>query len=603
MDSKAKREMLLFVLFVLTGSLFSFIYLKPFLGFKDTLLLRLDWHQQFQFTGAAWISMSKYGEFPFWNPYINGGNFLFAHPQSQVISPQALIVSIFGPIKGIYYSVLFFYILGFVGCYFVGRYFKLSYLATLYLAVLFAFQSHVMNYLFLGNTLWTTAGYLPLAFYFFLKSRDDWRYGVAAGFFHALMYLGGGIYIFMLYAVFIAIFTLSEIAVKKDIKLAKSLAILFLFSFLFASIKILPNLDLYEINKRKVGFEILPLKPEVLYKTFLDKNQAWDILSVHSVDGYSFHWPHFGDYIGIIPVILALIGIVLWYKNLELLLATIGVFLLYMSNYSYFSFIWKWMHSVPPFTSLQHPARFVIFLVLMLGIFGAKVVSKLSRIKINNIWINHLKNLTILILILFVFADLTRSSYIIISNFKPIQPMQEKLIKWDDKFEYYDFYERFNLSDKEVENLDANYFKSFAHVDTLSNKGTKNRGLDPMSISGNTRVSSKGEPGYKGEYYFKEPNAGSISLEKWSPNKVTLNVKAEKESILVINQNFHKHWKTKEKFEIVNLDGLLGIKIPKGEHEVNLYVFQNKILIGLLLSLVGIILGAYLLIKVIRAEN
>ena len=85
---KINKGVLGLILFILIGSIFSYIYLKPFLEFKDTMFLRLDWHKEFQMTSANWISITKYHEFPFWNPYIRGGNFLFAHPESNVFSPE-----------------------------------------------------------------------------------------------------------------------------------------------------------------------------------------------------------------------------------------------------------------------------------------------------------------------------------------------------------------------------------------------------------------------------------------------------------------------------------------------------------------------------------
>ncbi|MBI2559275.1 hypothetical protein HYW20_08190 [Candidatus Woesearchaeota archaeon] len=590
---KIRKNLVYFALFILLGSIFSYFYIKPFLAFRDTPLLRLDWHQQFQVTGAIWITLTKYHEFPFWNPYVHGGNFLFGHPLSHVLSPQTLIVLLFGPIRGIYYSVLFFYTLSFAGCYLLGRHFKLSFPATMYLAIVFTFQSHVMNYLFIGSTLWMNAAYLPFSFYFLLRALENWKYGVLAGFFHALIYLGGSVYIFMLYILFVLIFAASNMIAKGNLKAIKAILIMFLFSFLFASIKIFPNIDLYNINSRDVGFQELPLKLEILKKTFLDKNQAWDIVSVYWIGDFNFHFPHFGDYIGIIPILLALAGL-MWLRDLEMILATLATFLMYLSNFSAFSFIWKAVHAIPPFSSLQHPARFIIFLGLMISIAGAKVISKLNRAKTSSKWLDYLRNLLIIALILFVFIDLTKSSYIILSNFKPL-PMQKDLIKWDGNFEYYDFYQRFNLTEQQVANLDANYFKSFEQIDTLSNKGVNKRGLDPMTINRGP-IMSKGDYGYRGEYYFVDTNGSFVQLEKWSPNKISLKAKTENDNILVVNQNFHNQWKTKENFEIINYNGLLGIKIPKGEHQLHIYVFQNKIFIGAFLFLVGVVLGFYLLL-------
>src|SRR3989338_6718707 len=194
---KANKNLLGIISFILIGSVLSYIYLAPFLEFKDTMFLRLDWHKEFQQVGAIWASIAKYHEFPFWTPYTLGGNFLFAHPESHVLSPETLFILIFGPIKGLYYSVFFFYILGFIGCYFIGRHLRFSFLGTLYLAIIFTFSSNVMNTMFIGASMWMVFGYIPFVFYFLLKAKDNWRYGVAGGFFHALMYLGGGVNLFM----------------------------------------------------------------------------------------------------------------------------------------------------------------------------------------------------------------------------------------------------------------------------------------------------------------------------------------------------------------------------------------------------------------------
>jgi hypothetical protein len=604
---KINRNAVGIISFILIGILLSFIYLNPFLGYRDTMFLRLDWHHEFQMTGATWITLSKYHEFPFWNPYKNGGTFLFAHPQSFVLSPETLFVLMFGPVTGLYYAVLFFYILGFAGCYFVGRYFKLSYLATLYLAILYTFQSHAMNYLFLGAHTWMTMGCIPFAFYFLLKSQHDFRYGVAGGFFHALVYLSGNTYIFMLFMLFIAIFAASNCIIKKNLDFAKGAAMMLLFAFLFASIKIIPGLDLYEENQRVNPFtEILPLKLEVFQKTFLDKNQAWNVISVYWIDGKNFHWPHFGDYIGIVPILLFIAGLILFFNRWEWVIATIGALLIYLSNFDYFSVIWKTINHLPLFNALQHPARFVIFLVLMMSLFGAKLISYVDKLKVKGNALDYTKKILLAALILFVFIDLTRASYIITSNMSPfkLENQDEKdLIQWDDKFETYNFYERYNLNEEQIAYFDANYIKSFNHFDTLSNKGSNIRVLDNIPLVSNTAVLSKGNPDYKGEYYFLNDNISNVNLVKWSPNKISLRVKAEEDDILIINQNYNKNWKIKEDFEIVDYNSLLGVKIPKGEYTVNLYMFQSKFLIGLALFLIAVISGAYLLVNAYRNDK
>lgn len=600
---KVNKNVLGLIFFIFIGSALSYIYLKPFLEFRDTMFLRLDWHKEFQMTGANWITLTKYREFPFWNPYIKGGNFLFAHPESNVLSPETIFLLIFGPIKGLYYSVLFFYILGFVGCYFIGRHLRLSYLATLYLAIAFTFSSYVMNNLFVGASTWMMFGFIPFAFYFLLKAKEDWRYGIPAGFFHAMLYLGGAVYPYMFFILFAGIFVASDIIASRNLKYIKGIAALLAFSLLFASIKILPNLDLYAVNVREGGIEKIPFGFDLLKKAFFDKHQAWNVISAFTYKGKNFHFPYYGIYIGLIPIILGIAGIIFSAGRLKWALAVFGTFLIYLSSYEPFSFIWEIIYQIPGYGSLTRQARVLIYFALILSVVGAIFLSKIDKIKIKNSkYSNLLKRVLIAALVLFVFVDLTRAGYIITDNLKP-WPMQEGMVKWEEPFEYYDFYDRLGISEEQIQLLDANYFKTFSHFNTLSNKGSVNRVYDPMSILPGGDIKSRGEQDYKGEYYFEKEGDNSIELVKWTPNKISLNLKIGHDNILLINQNYHKVWKNKENFNIINKGGLLAVEVPKGEHTINLYVFQNKIIVGLLLFLIGSVVGVFFLIKAYKSPK
>jgi hypothetical protein len=589
------------VLFILIGSILSYIYLAPFLEFKETMFLRLDWHKEFQMTSANWITLTKYHEFPFWNPYISGGNFLFAHPESHVLTPETIFLIIFGPITGLYFSVLFFYILGFLGCYFIGRHLKLTYLATLYLATAFTFSSYVMNNLFIGASTWMMFGFIPFAFYFLLKAKDDWRYGIAAGFFHAMLYLGGAIYPYMFFLLFAGIFVASDIIANRNFKFLKGIFVFLIFSILFASIKILPNLDLYAVNVREGGIEKIPFGFDLLNKAFFDKHQAWNVVSAFTYKGTNFHFPYYGMYIGLIPIILGILGIAFSSSRLKWALATLGVFLIYLSSFEQLSFIWEIIYQIPGYGSLSRQARILIYFALLLSITGAMLVSKIDKLRIKNLRHGKLfKKIVIAALIIFVFADLTKSGHIITSNLAPL-PMQEGLVRWEEPFEYYDFYDRLSMPDDQIQVLDANYFKTFSHFNTLSNKGSIKRVYDPMAILPGGDIKSKGEPGYKGEYYFENDGENTIDLIRWTPNKISLQLKTDQDNLLLVNQNYHKVWKNKEGFNVINKDGQLAVEIPKGEHVINLYVFQNKIILGLLIFLISSVAGVFFLIKAYKS--
>ena len=60
-------------------------------------------------------SIIEYGQFPFWNPYLGGGNILFHHPEVAILSPFLLFYLIFGAVVGLKLQVLVCYWLGFFG--------------------------------------------------------------------------------------------------------------------------------------------------------------------------------------------------------------------------------------------------------------------------------------------------------------------------------------------------------------------------------------------------------------------------------------------------------------------------------------------------------
>lgn len=43
----------------------------------------------------------QYGQIPFWNPYLGGGNIFFHHPEAATFSPFLLLCVLFGALTGL----------------------------------------------------------------------------------------------------------------------------------------------------------------------------------------------------------------------------------------------------------------------------------------------------------------------------------------------------------------------------------------------------------------------------------------------------------------------------------------------------------------------
>ena len=60
-----------------------------------------DWDLFATITAVPIGSITHYGQFPFWNPYLLGGNILFHHPEVAVFSPFIFIHWLFGVVVGV----------------------------------------------------------------------------------------------------------------------------------------------------------------------------------------------------------------------------------------------------------------------------------------------------------------------------------------------------------------------------------------------------------------------------------------------------------------------------------------------------------------------
>ena len=80
--------------------LLAVYYTLPFLLKYDFWGLR-DWDMFTTLAAVPVGTIVHYGQFPFWNPYLGGGNILFHHPQVAVLSPFLLLYLIFGAVVGL----------------------------------------------------------------------------------------------------------------------------------------------------------------------------------------------------------------------------------------------------------------------------------------------------------------------------------------------------------------------------------------------------------------------------------------------------------------------------------------------------------------------
>ena len=102
------------ILYPLSLVALTIYYVFPFLKRLDYWGVR-DWDLFTTIAALPVGSILEYGQFPFWNPYMGGGNILFHHPEVAVLSPFFLLYLVFGAVVGLKLQVGICYLIGFWG--------------------------------------------------------------------------------------------------------------------------------------------------------------------------------------------------------------------------------------------------------------------------------------------------------------------------------------------------------------------------------------------------------------------------------------------------------------------------------------------------------
>ena len=89
--------------------------------------------------------------------------------------------------------------------------------------------------------------------------------------------------------------------------------------------------------------------------------------------------------------------------------------------------------------------------------------------------------------------------------------------------------------------------------------------------------------------------AGSVTLARWTPNRLEYAVDAPGVSLLVINQNYDPSWRVMSGADqTLSWDGLLAVRVPAGKSRIVLRYVGIAEICGLVITLLTT-LGAIML--------
>ena len=236
-----------------------------------------DWDYFFHQQAVVLKSVFAYGQLPFWNPWLCGGNVLWQNPQLALLNPVYLFAPLFSLPVAVKVSILAHYLVGLAGMHLLGtRVFRLNFPpVTLFVGSLFTFGGGIALHLAVGHASFLPYFYLPIQLFFFLRAVETGAFrpifGAAA--MMALGLLNGGVYVTALSAVG---FGTLAVALSLTGRSWRPLLVLFLlaaFAMLFSAPKLLPVMallrDPFFLDARN-PFVQAPMSAALLTRTLID---------------------------------------------------------------------------------------------------------------------------------------------------------------------------------------------------------------------------------------------------------------------------------------------------------------------------------------------
>jgi hypothetical protein len=316
-------------------------------------------------------AISKYGEFPLWNPYTFGGIPLIGIPEHAMLDINILVLLLS---REVYLSmniaiILYFFIAG-LGMYLLAFSFTNNKLAAFISALLFMFNGFMHSFIKGGHiNLLESYSLIPFIIFFAhlsLSKDNPPLYAFFAGLFLSLQVFAGGV-IFLLYTIILlSIFFLAHLATRFSPETIKRLLLsgtfIGIIAFGISAVKLLPTLEFTAQSNRAEG---------VSYQEYLgypvDVGNWWGVF----VFNHSFH--DVNAAVGIAGTILMLLGLFSFRKRYVVFCIVVALLSMLLASGS---FIAQFFYDfIPGFGKMRHIERALVlfaFAAPLLAGFGAK---------------------------------------------------------------------------------------------------------------------------------------------------------------------------------------------------------------------------------------
>lgn len=541
-----------------------------------------DWDQHQMFYGVPYWSIVQRGEWPFWNPFMCGGNAMLADPQSPFLNPLFAVVVALGVLPGLKILIWLHAALSLFGAWIFARRLGCGRIAAWVPAAAFGFSSAYALHVATGHSTWFAMAYLPLGLCALHAGFERPVWGVAGGAAVALTLFIGNAYLFAYLLLFAGLWALLVAAQRRSWKPVVAMILMTVTTVGFAAVKLLPITD----------FMGKVTTPEVPDRSSGDLQMLWAMLlgraqdlTAHAIDidpgatqldAMVWRWWEYGAYIGPVVLLLALGYALRRFRTVWPLCALIVIAVLLSLGNRWG--VWDVLRHLPVFEGLRVPSRGIVVAVLLLGVLAGLWVTE---------WELRFPKQGLLLagavtLVALDIGYVGRSAFHQAFGVEPLEPAPGP---FRQGFGKKDFRNAYNHSTKRYDAAYSDMYPAF-----LANKGIVNcydRLHLPIGVQPADLPTRAPNPAYRGEAWIVE--GGRARIEGMGGRRIEIALEPAGAGTLIVNQNYDTGWRAQDGRPLVAREGVIAMEVAPADRAVVLVYTPPRFWAGLALSLLTLL--------------
>lgn len=564
----------------------------------------VDWYEKYCLMASSRKTILEYHQFPLRSPFIESGYPTIGHPYDDSLNPLFFLALIFGDVIGLKIMIFSIFILGALGMFYLTRY-VLNYNlpGSFFSAMTFVLVSYGVCQFTEGNLEKLYLYFLPWLLAFFIKAKKDPRFIVAACLILSIFLIKGIIAISVL--LFMFLFACLHAIERKSWKMRINFSYILIFivvvclSIALCAPKILPALQLLSQKTHFIHFPFENSYKEISHYTVvrgraLSLNRLFESLLVkdaYIVDGDDFSQM----YLGYIPIALFFLSVLVYWRKALRFLVILVVFTIIASGSNSPIDLFKLLWHLHPFVHSiwKLDDAFYIYIFFIICIVSGSIFLWLDRIKKHRRLYTSLAFMLIFLSIYNMFR--TNQRFLLHPDIKLLEPQFDQEIPRLAPAKSF-FQVRLSYPEKTkddyfyiLQNVGVVNYHQNVLIEIGSHAIPKYIvNTDDYKYIANPEGRLKLNPGYSGETFFLD-GENLAQMQHFSPNKIVVRVRMKKPGQLVINQNYHKSWRT-NRGHLEPYSGLLSLTLKRtGAYEVILKYVPLDFYLGLVISLAAIV--------------